>query len=163
MDYPYGFDVVVEATGVESIVEDSINYVRRGGTLLVYGVYEDKARVSWPPSKIFSDEIRVSFARISPEFSGLTWTIRSSDRSHKLIASLAPSSTSRAEKSRPKAWYVEHHYFEPANCVEPRVSGHRRLQIGRLSGSAGQDEQQGSLEDCHPTLNAVNDKLLFIL
>lgn len=58
-DHPFGFDVVVEATGVESIVQDSINYVRRGGTLLVYGVYEEKARVSWPPSKIFSDEIRV--------------------------------------------------------------------------------------------------------
>lgn len=59
-DNPYGFDVVVEATGVESIVQDSINYVRRGGTLLVYGVYNDAARVSWPPSKIFADEIRVS-------------------------------------------------------------------------------------------------------
>ena len=58
-DHPFGFDIVVEATGVESIIQDSIDYVRRGGTLLVYGVYEDKARVSWPPSKIFSDEIRV--------------------------------------------------------------------------------------------------------
>jgi D-arabinitol dehydrogenase (NADP+) len=58
-DNPYGFDVVVEATGVESIVQDSINYVRRGGTLLVYGVYENKARVSWPPSKIFADEIKI--------------------------------------------------------------------------------------------------------
>lgn len=58
-DHPFGFDVVVEATGVESIAQDSINYVRRGGTLLVYGVYEDKARVSWPPSKIFGDEIKV--------------------------------------------------------------------------------------------------------
>ena len=54
-----GFDVVAECTGVESIVNDSINYVRRGGSLLVYGVYEDKARVSWPPSKIFGDEIRI--------------------------------------------------------------------------------------------------------
>jgi D-arabinitol dehydrogenase (NADP+) len=33
-DNPYGFDVVVEATGVESIVDDAINYVRRGGTLM---------------------------------------------------------------------------------------------------------------------------------
>jgi threonine dehydrogenase-like Zn-dependent dehydrogenase len=33
-DNPYGFDIVVEATGVESIVDDAINYVRRGGTLL---------------------------------------------------------------------------------------------------------------------------------
>ena len=56
---PYGFDVVVEATGVEKLAQDSINYVRRGGTLMIYGVYENKAQVHWPPSKIFGDEIRV--------------------------------------------------------------------------------------------------------
>ena len=51
-DNPYGFDVVVEATGVEKIANESINYVRRGGTLMIYGVYEDKALVHWPPSKV---------------------------------------------------------------------------------------------------------------
>lgn len=56
---PYGFDVVVEATGVEKLANDSINYVRKGGTLMIYGVYEKKALVHWPPSKIFGDEIRV--------------------------------------------------------------------------------------------------------
>jgi D-arabinitol dehydrogenase (NADP+) len=56
---PYGFDVVVEATGVEKLANDSINYVRRGGTLLIYGVYENKALVHWPPSKIFGDEITI--------------------------------------------------------------------------------------------------------
>jgi len=50
-DNPYGFDVVVEATGVEKLANESINYVRRGGTLMIYGVYEDKALVHWPPSK----------------------------------------------------------------------------------------------------------------
>jgi D-arabinitol dehydrogenase (NADP+) len=49
---PYGFDIVVEATGSVKILEDSINYVRRGGKLVVYGVYGNKDRVSWPPSKI---------------------------------------------------------------------------------------------------------------
>ena len=51
--------MVVEATGVESIVNDAINYVSRGGTLLVYGVYADAARVSWSPTKIFVDEINI--------------------------------------------------------------------------------------------------------
>ncbi|KAG6896064.1 hypothetical protein C0992_010574, partial [Termitomyces sp. T32_za158] len=55
---PYGFDVVVEATGVEKLANESINYVRRGGTLMIYGVYENKALVHWPPSKIFGDEIK---------------------------------------------------------------------------------------------------------
>ncbi|KAL0940973.1 l-threonine 3-dehydrogenase [Colletotrichum truncatum] len=58
-DNPYGFDVVVEATGSVKILEDAINYVRRGGKLVVYGVYSDSARVTWPPSKIFGDEITI--------------------------------------------------------------------------------------------------------
>jgi D-arabinitol dehydrogenase (NADP+) len=49
---PYGFDIVVEATGSVKILEDSINYVRRGGKLVVYGVYGNNDRVSWPPVKI---------------------------------------------------------------------------------------------------------------
>lgn len=57
-DNPYGFDVV-EATGVEKIADDSINYVRRGGTLMIYGVYAKEAKVHWPPGKIFGDEIKV--------------------------------------------------------------------------------------------------------
>lgn len=56
---PYGFDVVVEATGVEKLANESIHYVRRGGTLMIYGVYENKALVHWPPSKIFGDEIKI--------------------------------------------------------------------------------------------------------
>jgi D-arabinitol dehydrogenase (NADP+) len=56
---PYGFDIVVEATGSAKILENAIHYVRRGGKLVVYGVYSDSARVSWPPSKIFGDEITI--------------------------------------------------------------------------------------------------------
>lgn len=56
---PYGFDIVVEATGSPKILEDAINYVRRGGKLVVYGVYSSSAKVSWPPSKIFGDEITI--------------------------------------------------------------------------------------------------------
>lgn len=63
---PYGFDVVVEATGSEKIANDAIHYVRRGGTLMVYGVYDSSARVHWPPSKIFGDEIRVRNGPFSP-------------------------------------------------------------------------------------------------
>lgn len=36
-DNPHGFDIVVEATGSPKILEDAINYCRRGGTLVVYG------------------------------------------------------------------------------------------------------------------------------
>ncbi|KAF8999094.1 NADP+-dependent D-mannitol dehydrogenase [Cyathus striatus] len=64
-DNPYGFDIVIEATGSEKVANDSINFVRRGGTLMIYGVYENSALVHWPPSKIFGDEIKIigSFAQ----------------------------------------------------------------------------------------------------
>ncbi|KZT34459.1 GroES-like protein [Sistotremastrum suecicum HHB10207 ss-3] len=65
-DYPHGFDVVVEATGVEKVANDALGYVRRGGTLLIYGVYANSALVHWPPAKIFQDEIKIigSFAQV---------------------------------------------------------------------------------------------------
>lgn len=49
---PYGFDIVVEATGNVNILKDSINYVRRGGKLVIYGDYSKKDHVSLSPSKI---------------------------------------------------------------------------------------------------------------
>ncbi|KAL9113258.1 MAG: hypothetical protein Q9227_002593 [Pyrenula ochraceoflavens] len=63
---PYGFDVVVEATGALSVLQDSISYVRKGGTLCVYGVYRKGSEVSWPPERIFGDEITIvgSFSEV---------------------------------------------------------------------------------------------------
>jgi D-arabinitol dehydrogenase (NADP+) len=58
-DNPYGFDIVVEASGSSKVLEDAINYVRRGGKLVCYGVYPSSARVTWAPSKIFGDEITI--------------------------------------------------------------------------------------------------------
>lgn len=60
---PYGFDVVVEATGSVKLLEDAINYVRRGGTLVVYGVYASSARVSWVST--FSSFPGSSYLRVS--------------------------------------------------------------------------------------------------
>lgn len=97
---PYGFDIVVEATGVEKLANESINYVRRGGTLMIYGVYENKALVHWPPSKIFGDEINVgcvSHRRNDPPHASCR---RLSDLSRKRIVSLGPLHTSIAVKSR---------------------------------------------------------------
>jgi D-arabinitol dehydrogenase (NADP+) len=36
-DNTHGFDIVIEATGSATVLEDAINYCRRGGTLVVYG------------------------------------------------------------------------------------------------------------------------------
>lgn len=57
--YPYGFDVVVEATGSHAILEKAIDFCTRGGKLVYYGVYEKEAVVNVSPSKVFGDEITI--------------------------------------------------------------------------------------------------------
>ena len=56
---PHGFDIVVEATGSAAILENAINFVTKGGKLVVYGVYGDEDLVSLSPNKIFKEEINV--------------------------------------------------------------------------------------------------------
>ena len=57
--YPYGFDVVVEASGSPKVLENAINFCTRGGKLVYYGVYEKDAIIKVSPSKVFSDEINI--------------------------------------------------------------------------------------------------------
>ena len=55
--YPYGFDVVVEASGSHVVLEKAVDYCARGGKLVYYGVYPKEALIKVSPSRIFSDEI----------------------------------------------------------------------------------------------------------
>ncbi|MBE7211842.1 MAG: zinc-dependent alcohol dehydrogenase family protein [Gluconacetobacter diazotrophicus] len=61
-----GFDVVVEATGVPAMAAEAMAQVRRGGTLLIYGVYPEGATFALNPYDVFRNEITVkgSFAQI---------------------------------------------------------------------------------------------------
>jgi D-arabinitol dehydrogenase (NADP+) len=63
---PKGFDYVIEATGAPSVCEEALNFVRRRGTILVYGVYPEKASVRFDPFDVFRREITIkgSFAQI---------------------------------------------------------------------------------------------------
>ncbi|KAJ5727062.1 hypothetical protein N7493_004882 [Penicillium malachiteum] len=65
-DHPYGFDIVVEATGNSEILQNAINFVTKGGKLVVYRVYGDEDLVSLSPNKIVKEEINVigSFSRV---------------------------------------------------------------------------------------------------
>ncbi|KAJ5368898.1 alcohol dehydrogenase [Penicillium cataractarum] len=56
---PYGFDIVVEATGSSKILEDAIHFVTKSGKLVVYGVYGDNDRIRISPNMIFKEEINV--------------------------------------------------------------------------------------------------------
>ncbi|KAL1601931.1 hypothetical protein SLS59_005097 [Nothophoma quercina] len=55
----YGFDIVVEATGAPTVLESAIDFVRKGGKLVVYGVYDDKVKIAWSPFKIWENEITI--------------------------------------------------------------------------------------------------------
>ena len=57
--YPYGFDVVVEASGSSQVLEKAIDFCARGGKLLYYGVYPKNAVIKVSPSKLFSNEINI--------------------------------------------------------------------------------------------------------
>ncbi|KAI0471876.1 putative sorbitol dehydrogenase [Xylariaceae sp. FL0804] len=57
--HPYGFDVVVEASGDHGVAERALDLVAKGGKLMYYGVYRKDALVNVPPGKIFKDEITI--------------------------------------------------------------------------------------------------------
>jgi D-arabinitol dehydrogenase (NADP+) len=63
---PNGFDYVIEATGAAGVCEDALRFVRRRGTVLVYGVYEEKASIRLNPFDVFRRELTIkgSFAQI---------------------------------------------------------------------------------------------------
>jgi threonine dehydrogenase-like Zn-dependent dehydrogenase len=121
---PYGFDIVVEATGSVKILEDAIHYVRRGGKLVVYGVYGNKDRVSWPPSKICESSQR-RFTRcwslIIPLF-----LLQSATKSRSLARSVKhtnfrlPSTTSIAVRSRSKASSIRLSSWSSGRSVSKR-------------------------------------------
>ncbi|MGI9092503.1 MAG: zinc-dependent alcohol dehydrogenase family protein [Mycobacteriales bacterium] len=53
------FDVAVDATGVPAAIESAFGALRRGGTLLVFGVADTAATVTLSPFRIYNDEIRI--------------------------------------------------------------------------------------------------------
>jgi D-arabinitol dehydrogenase (NADP+) len=63
---PKGFDYVIEATGVPAVCQEALNFVRRRGTLLAYGVYPENASVQINPFDLFRGEISIkgSFAQL---------------------------------------------------------------------------------------------------
>lgn len=62
---PRGFDVVIEATGAVSVLQDILPLVRSGGTLVVYGMAAEDATIAISPYEIFRREITIkgSFAQ----------------------------------------------------------------------------------------------------
>ncbi|RMZ68056.1 alcohol dehydrogenase [Pyrenophora seminiperda CCB06] len=64
---PHGFDIVIEATGAPTILEAALTYVRKGGKLVIYGVYNKDVKIAWSPFLIWERELTVlaSFCSMS--------------------------------------------------------------------------------------------------
>ncbi|GJJ15898.1 hypothetical protein Clacol_010176 [Clathrus columnatus] len=60
--YPDGFDIVIEATGSEEVLNKAIYHVRRGGTFLMYSLYASSCTIQWPAVYVFSQEIQIATA-----------------------------------------------------------------------------------------------------
>jgi L-iditol 2-dehydrogenase len=52
-----GFDYVFECTGVPEVWESSVNYVRKGGTVILFGGCKPGTKVTYDAGKLHYDEI----------------------------------------------------------------------------------------------------------
>lgn len=61
---PYGFDVVIDATGVPKVVESAVQYVKSGGKLLFFGVCPNKSAITINPYEVYKRDLELigSFA-----------------------------------------------------------------------------------------------------
>lgn len=53
---PHGFSIVVDATGVPSVIEQALNYLRPRGQYLQFGVASSTAKVAWSPYELFRND-----------------------------------------------------------------------------------------------------------
>jgi D-arabinitol dehydrogenase (NADP+) len=61
---PYGFDVVIDATGVARVMQDSLKYVKNGGRYLVFGVCAPTDTITLSPFEVYRRDLEIigSFA-----------------------------------------------------------------------------------------------------
>jgi threonine dehydrogenase-like Zn-dependent dehydrogenase len=52
-----GFDYVLECTGMPKVWEASVNYVRRGGTVILFGGCKSDTKVTYDTGRLHYDEI----------------------------------------------------------------------------------------------------------
>ena len=52
-------ELVVEATGAPSVIENSFNYVKKGGKVILYGIPGDEEKVNLPVKKIICEEVSI--------------------------------------------------------------------------------------------------------
>jgi 2-desacetyl-2-hydroxyethyl bacteriochlorophyllide A dehydrogenase len=59
LDEPRGWDVVIDATGAVPAIEDGLRRVKRGGTVLIFGVANADATARFSPFRVYNHEINI--------------------------------------------------------------------------------------------------------
>ena len=61
---PYGFDVVLDATGVAKVMQDTLKFVKPGGTYVVFGVCGPQDKIDFYPFDVYRRDLTIvgSFA-----------------------------------------------------------------------------------------------------
>ncbi|HYU04356.1 MAG TPA: zinc-binding dehydrogenase [Jatrophihabitantaceae bacterium] len=60
LERPYGWELVVDATGNAAAIQDGLGRVGPGGTFLQFGVADYAARATIEPYKIYNQEITIT-------------------------------------------------------------------------------------------------------
>lgn len=61
-----GSDIVIEAVGVENTVKDSFQLIKKGGTILFFGVCPENLKVPLSPFDIYEKELTIKGSYINP-------------------------------------------------------------------------------------------------
>lgn len=91
---PGGFDVTVDVTGASSVVGTLPGLTATNGTVFVYGMCDEDARVAWSPYDIFRRQLTVkgSFAQVDCMDRALAWLRSGRVRTDGLITHRFPLS-----------------------------------------------------------------------
>jgi threonine dehydrogenase-like Zn-dependent dehydrogenase len=57
---PFGFEVVVDATGIPQVMEKALDFVEPDGTFLLFGVAPRGAKMSVEPYQVFQKDMRIA-------------------------------------------------------------------------------------------------------
>ncbi|GJJ15899.1 hypothetical protein Clacol_010177 [Clathrus columnatus] len=124
--YPDGFDIVIEATGSEEVLNKAIYHVRKGGTLLMYSLYTLDCTIKWPALYVFAMEIQVSSAvvdmrRVLKYLSGQIATVTAQSRCFSRTIAYLESGKIRTEGIVTDV-YTIHQYQEAIDKLKSRDS-----------------------------------------
>ena len=89
---PYGFGVVVDATGVPAVIEQAFQYLKPRGQYLQFGVVPRDVRISWSPYDLFRHDWTVvgSFALCYTFQPAIAWLSSGIVRVEPLISHTLP-------------------------------------------------------------------------